>query len=325
MLQVKKWEEDDFYASDEDEFLDRTGSIERKRKTRMKMAGKNEEVTETYESLMKQYQENQTLLKKHETELKEAVERKVQADERSQNNDLDSYLAELKKGAQVDKETVQKLKLKISNLNAEQERLGRLINIAKPASLPELKAPEKSEKPKFSGIMIGKRGSKGILGKVKSVDKSMKTPAIVQSTDTKIVEAFLSETEEVRPRRSRPGDENDDHDLAPIGYEPREEPKAKGRIGDTSANVVAQPKIPLISMENGPAELDADEGQAPPPEKRKRGDRGARRKRKVEDEEEDGKEDDYYRVGMDKKYDVWVPPTGQTGDGRTSLNDKFGY
>lgn len=22
---------------------------------------------------------------------------------------------------------------------------------------------------------------------------------------------------------------------------------------------------------------------------------------------------------------VWTPPTGQTGDGRTSLNDKFGY
>merc|ERR1712059_30928 len=36
---VKKWEEDDFYASDEDVFLDRTGDIEQKRKKRMKMAG----------------------------------------------------------------------------------------------------------------------------------------------------------------------------------------------------------------------------------------------------------------------------------------------
>ena len=27
----------------------------------------------------------------------------------------------------------------------------------------------------------------------------------------------------------------------------------------------------------------------------------------------------------DEKYQTWVPPTGQTGDGRTSLNDKLGY
>ena len=27
----------------------------------------------------------------------------------------------------------------------------------------------------------------------------------------------------------------------------------------------------------------------------------------------------------DEKYQTWVPPKGQTGDGRTSLNDKLGY
>ena len=32
--QERKWEDDDFYASDEDEFLDRTGNIEKKRKNR---------------------------------------------------------------------------------------------------------------------------------------------------------------------------------------------------------------------------------------------------------------------------------------------------
>ena len=47
---AKKWEDDDFYDSDEDTFLDRTGTIEKKRFMRMKKAGKDE--AETYESLV---------------------------------------------------------------------------------------------------------------------------------------------------------------------------------------------------------------------------------------------------------------------------------
>lgn len=48
----KNWEDDDFYDSDEDLYLDRTGDIEKKRKQRMKKAGKMEGKTETYQSLV---------------------------------------------------------------------------------------------------------------------------------------------------------------------------------------------------------------------------------------------------------------------------------
>lgn len=39
----KNWDADDYYDSDDDTFLDRTGDVERRRQLRMKRAGKLED------------------------------------------------------------------------------------------------------------------------------------------------------------------------------------------------------------------------------------------------------------------------------------------
>lgn len=49
---AKNWEDEDFYDSDDDTFLDRTGLVEKKRLNRMKKAGKIDEKPETFESLV---------------------------------------------------------------------------------------------------------------------------------------------------------------------------------------------------------------------------------------------------------------------------------
>lgn len=49
----KNWEDEDYYDSDDDTFLDRTGTVEKKREERMKKAGKIEEQPDTFDSLVK--------------------------------------------------------------------------------------------------------------------------------------------------------------------------------------------------------------------------------------------------------------------------------
>ncbi|NWH68546.1 NADAP protein, partial [Geococcyx californianus] len=64
----KNWEDEDFYDSDDDTFLDRTGAVEKKRLNRMKKAGKIEEKPETYDSLVRK-------LNEAENELSEITEK----------------------------------------------------------------------------------------------------------------------------------------------------------------------------------------------------------------------------------------------------------
>jgi hypothetical protein len=368
---VKKWEEDDFYASDEDEFLDRfvdseqlilfilwlrTGDIEQKRKKRMKMAGVGGDTVETYDSLMGKLKEVENEVKEVEAELKKALERKEKADRRSNDCDLDNYLSELRKGAQVDKESVTKLKVRLNTLGQDKNKLIKLINIARPATMPELK--EVATKPK-AGIMIGKRGSKGFLGKIKSVTKdSVSKPVLAKSEQTLVLEAFLEQDEE-KTKKMKFGD---GEELKPIGYDVQKpvEPEKVARIGDTSSNEKKLgPEIPdhiRATLREGP-DVDSEEvsvkkdGDNLPKtdsenlvscdsqdrmesdltleesQKRSRGDRGTKRRAKKIDPEEDDENagDSYYKVGMDRKYDVWMPPQNQSGDGKTSLNDKLGY
>merc|ERR1712173_318006 len=71
----KKWEENDYYDSDEDEFLDRTGSLQAKRQKRMqsvkesKVQENEKAVPETFETLSEKHQ----IVSKEILELQERI------------------------------------------------------------------------------------------------------------------------------------------------------------------------------------------------------------------------------------------------------------
>ena len=289
---VKKWEDDDFYDSDEDEFLDRTGDIEQKRQKRMKMAGVTSDSVETYDTLTRKLEELEKEQREVEGRLEDLQKQKARLEQAvaSEDTDLDSYLANLKKGDNVNKEAVTKLKarlnilpktrkknerfeqkiyeknekfgsllffcqelkltifdnfnyfllktpffhqncsnslqnihhcclqVRLQQLSTERTRLVKLINIAKPTNMPALKSDQPPAAK--SSIMIGKMGSKGYIGKIKSVAKgSVAKPVVVPSERTRVLEAFLQEDEEKTKRMRLPDADGEDSELKPIGYE----------------------------------------------------------------------------------------------------------
>ncbi|KAL3874661.1 hypothetical protein ACJMK2_037643 [Sinanodonta woodiana] len=130
----RNWEDDDFYDSDEDIYLDRTGTIEKKRQMRMKQSGKDELAVETYDSLVKKH----TAIVQ-EIEAIQAKLDKAKADAAAYENEevdaLDAYMSAIKGGV-MDTKTKMKLKRQLMELKQEEMKLSKLVKIAKPASMP---------------------------------------------------------------------------------------------------------------------------------------------------------------------------------------------
>ncbi|NXY74142.1 NADAP protein, partial [Glareola pratincola] len=172
----KNWEDEDFYDSDDDTFLDRTGAVEKKRLNRMKKAGKIEEKPETYDSLVRRI-------------ILTCQAYSVIYSQPAAQDSLDEFMTEIKSGCTLDSVARKKLHLRSFELKKEQQRLKGLIKLVKPAELPELKphgsySLEAENKPKkitlpLFGAMKG--GSKfklktGSLGKL-----PVKRPEIPES------------------------------------------------------------------------------------------------------------------------------------------------
>lgn len=335
----KNWEDEDFYDSDDDTFLDRTGAVEKKRLNRMKKAGKIEEKPETYDSLV-------TKLKEAENELSEITEKlkvsgKVQSHPAAQDS-LDEFMTEIKSGCTLDSVARKKLHLRSFELRKEQQRLKGLIKLVKPTELPELKPqsgsyslnaenkPKKMNLPLF-GAMKG--GSKfklktGSLGKL-----PVKRPDIPESL--------------LKTKDDEPEEEEEEEDEEEEEMEEQQEADAEMKMTvekETGKETHAPDGSPCSnknpeSLQDGidflpePKVLRSESQMGPSQEKSQAS--------KVVNKEPEETSEKVKKINSSSKvqqpffssqypdddpdYCIWIPPAGQSGDGKTHLNEKYGY
>uniref|UniRef100_A0A674PF66 Solute carrier family 4 member 1 adaptor protein n=1 Tax=Takifugu rubripes TaxID=31033 RepID=A0A674PF66_TAKRU len=316
----KNWEDEDYYDSDDDTFLDRTGTVEKKREERMKKAGKIEEHPETFKSLVAKLAEVEKELAETQRKLNVG---KGDCAGSSTEDPLDAFMTAVRSKEVMDSVERKKLHLHVADLRKDVQRLHKLIKLTRPTQIPSLSKLvgtniSEQDKPKKALPLFGamKGGNKfklktGTIGKLPP--KRANLPAELfnmKSVSSAGEEVEEEEEEESADKHEDVGEKTsaaetiDEDEAEPEGTaEPAAECSSrkkikKGVLGPKRVGLQMQTRgQPLYSRYNGLFDLSPQppvqlSGQYP--------------------------EDD-------PDYSMWLPPAGQTGDGRTALNDKYGY
>lgn len=231
-----------------------------------------------------------------------------------------AVLSKAGKGESATKEDISKLRQKLSGLQHDFSRVNQLLEMARPAKIPDFKPRTTSSSAdgsvttttatstanKFAGIMVGKRRGGGIATQLRKIDPAMKkesTVAALSSTTTAAAMAaaakLLADDEDDKPKhRSLP--KLDDDDAVDL----------EKRLEVTPSLPAASPSPTAPSSKPERFKMSAPI-QKPP--------RRPAPPRRVDDDDRSGRNEKHYEE------EVWVPPSNQSGDGRTSLNDKYGY
>uniref|UniRef100_T2M5Q3 Kanadaptin n=1 Tax=Hydra vulgaris TaxID=6087 RepID=T2M5Q3_HYDVU len=243
----RELEENDFYNSDEDTFLDRTGLIEKKRLKRKQWAGKKEkEEVETFQSLQIKVAAKEKEL--HDCEEKLSRNKKF-SEEVNDEDSLDAYMETMSNS--LDANTKMNLKRNVLILRKEIASLKALVEKARPASLPALMETKTFTLPELS--------MERAVNQIK--EKELDIPLHNQKA------AEFKQQTTVEEKKVEESIKN-------INYEQKVEKSENKSSKTTKTN----------------------------------------KKKKI-----------YSVSNKDPDFAEWLPPEGQVGDGRTHLNEKFGY
>ncbi|XP_010890672.2 kanadaptin isoform X1 [Esox lucius] len=344
----KNWEDEDFYDSDDDNFLDRTGAVEKKRQERMKRAGKIQQRPDTYESLVAKLSGVEKDLA--ETEKKLSVAGR-DGSHSSSDDPLDVFMVAVRTEAALDAVERRKLHVHAADLRKEAQRLQRLVELTRPAQMPSLQTGSGSGS---SEVDRPKKRSLPLFGAMKGGAKfKLRTGTIGK----------------LPPKRANLPDEL--FNMKGEEEEEEEEEDDKRSEDVTVADMQAEEPQQSNDSTDSPEGFGTGSGlEHPPLSKSPRGQQLSQKNRDVEESDEaledaplgrlkplpdtdfkEGHEEEMVAKPSPKKflkkriigptrppatlsgqypendpdYCVWLPPTGQSGDGRTHLNDKYGY
>ncbi|XP_028969212.1 kanadaptin [Galendromus occidentalis] len=191
---TKDWKEDDYYDSDEDEFLDRTGDIAQKRAQRKARLEKTE-VVETYASLTEKIEKIDLRIAEIQNELEKSKEAEAQSKE-MEGDCLDSFMKQLKAGTGLDKVKRSQLRTEQTKLIVERQHLVKLANIAKPAGLPPLRTAPSLGKASTSCLRAAIPMTGSIRGPKRPVMPLVGLPAKISRLKDGITSSESSESKE---------------------------------------------------------------------------------------------------------------------------------
>jgi hypothetical protein len=317
---IKKTNDSD--DSDDDTFFDRTGDVEKRRMKKLEPA---QQEVYTYDQLKAQEKELLTKIENNESKLQIMIEmEKRQKKQNEDDEDLDTFMSHLSHD-KIDKFGIRNTKLEIQNMKIELTKVQKLINIAKPSiDLPSLSL---------------NKGKLPLYGKRNKLPKyfGVKRPTENESTKERTVqnEELTVEEEEKEDPKAKIKDESNEHKLPQkesffvekesklFNNEPAETEKIEKSQAKGNDEIVEEPPKKILKIESVPATSYDESKKSPVIEQSK-----SKKSRTF-------KSRDRYRANVDMNDDdeyidegkiaFFVPPTNQSGDGTTHLNEKFGY
>ncbi|KJH46445.1 FHA domain protein [Dictyocaulus viviparus] len=338
-------EANDFYDDDDDVYLDRTGQIEAQREKRMKwaMGNKRSEKAEkkaTYNSLCKELEETRSNIAELKKKLDELHVVKLPT---NSGDSVDDYCRQLNQNHVVavdmnNKVEISLLRQKLVALTHDAQRLEKLVKIAKPTALPEIK---------IAGVSSG--GDKqAFLRKMMMVGRKQPndgTPNSMSGIDVKAVDGASSTSESFQPEIEEDETTSEVVNMAKPTYD------VTDSLSNNMLSAVVEGKILTepVHTKFPPAEHFIQPGISRPEDSIHEGCNRSNRKlgncessfvEKTETEDNDAPKkkrrarvrtnrhlpssSDVYGTGIDdERYATWLPPDDQTGDGKTALNKKF--